>query len=634
MSFKEPDILPSNSFNGINPEGLLTMIYLDLRNIFQIIGDLIKKFWLLVVLILLIFIIIKATVFVTESGYIDLYENPITHDIETYDRPGIHWKIPLSSVTRYKQVWIVDFGTGFGGQQIRQDKSPIQLRFADSYTANISATFRYKLPNNRDLLETIHKDFTTHKKLVDALLIPISRDVMVTTATQYTGEEFFQGGLNQFRMALEDQLQNGIYKTKRQKVEINSRDTLMIGQDGYSGQKITNLKVWKTVPITNAKGEIERLEKKSLVSYGIEVIQVTLGVPEPEPELEQLLTDKKEFDRVSNKKSEELAMVLDDQKIKLANIEKEKQTQLATIEKDKTIYLANIGKEQELKLAQKAEELALIKEDQKIQLANKAKELVVMQKQLELVLADQDIQKTAKETELAISVTIAKAEEEEKLAIDLATIKARKDEELFVAKAEQEIQLANKAKELAIVQETRNIELAEKAKEFAIIEETKKIQLANKARELAIVEANQKLQIAQKSKELAIVQAEQKIKIAEKELELVTSQAELDIQKANLEAAQFEAKAIVEKGKAEAEILKAKYEARVSDIYLAEIQRDIAAIIYPNLKDINITMPHNIVSLGQSDNKLQTNLDVLSSFANIGIMDSLEKKAIASAKAE
>ena len=97
MSFKEPDILPSNSFNETNQEGLLTLIYLDLRNIFQIIGDLIKKFWLLVVLIILIFIIIKATVFVTESGYIDLYENPITHDIETYDRPLlrllIRWQI-------------------------------------------------------------------------------------------------------------------------------------------------------------------------------------------------------------------------------------------------------------------------------------------------------------------------------------------------------------------------------------------------------------------------------------------------------------------------------------------------------------------------------------------------------------
>ena len=36
----------------------------------------------------------------------------------------------------------------------------------------------------------------------------------VITATQYTGEEFFQGGLNQFKTQLADQLQNGIYLTE------------------------------------------------------------------------------------------------------------------------------------------------------------------------------------------------------------------------------------------------------------------------------------------------------------------------------------------------------------------------------------------------------------------------------------
>jgi len=39
-------------------------------------------------------------------------------------------------------------------------------------------------------------------------------------------------------------------------------------------------------------------------------------------------------------------------------------------------------------------------------------------------------------------------------------------------------------------------------------------------------------------------------------------------------------------------------------------------------------MPRNIVNLGGQDNKLQTNLDVLSSFATIGVMEGLEKKAL------
>jgi len=40
-------------------------------------------------------------------------------------------------------------------------------------------------------------------------------------------------------------------------------------------------------------------------------------------------------------------------------------------------------------------------------------------------------------------------------------------------------------------------------------------------------------------------------------------------------------------------------------------------------------MPHNIVNLGESDgNNLQTNLDVLSSFATMNVMEEMEKKAV------
>ena len=54
----------------------------------------------------------------------------------------------------------------------------------------------------------------------------------------------------------------------------------------------------------------------------------------------------------------------------------------------------------------------------------------------------------------------------------------------------------------------------------------------------------------------------------------------------------------------------------------------IAAIIYPNLRGIQVTMPHNVINLGGKTDKLPTNLDVLSSFATIGVMEGLERKAL------
>ena len=629
--------------------------------------------------------------FMTHSGYIYFYDNILDGKIEIYqyryryirlldgkreveEEPGIHFKVPFSQVTRYQQVLNVDFGTGYAGEQ------SIELRFADSYTATIPATFRYKLPRSNNNLERIHRDFTSQEKLEDAMLIPVSRDVMVITARQYTGEEFFQGGLNQFRVDLEDQLQHGIYQTERKQVDVRQRDLAAFGyKEDSMPQKTTSLKVWKTVPIKGMDGQILRLEKNSLLDYGIDVIQVTLGVPVPGAELEQLQADKKRFDRVANEKAEELALIMDEQRIQLANIRKEGSTQSAHIEKELKIQLAREAKDEKIQLAQKAkalallekdkvlhiaqkeEVLALVHEDRKIQLAKEDKKMAIelattqAKKEEELLVAQENQKIHLANLETQTKMNLAKKAEDlaivaEMKKIQLADVDKDKATQLARIEKEKEMKLAQKAEELAIVEEMekiqlanvekeKEIQLAQKEKEFSIIQEEQKIQLANVEKDkqvqlanqlkmLALVQEEQKIQLAQKAKDLAIVEAETKVQLAQKSEELALAQEDHKIQQAKFESAQFEAKIFREKGLAEADVLKAKYAARISEMYIAEIQKEIAAIIYPNLKGVNVTMPRNIVNLGGQDNKLQTNLDVLSSFATIGVMEGLEKKAL------
>ncbi len=463
--------------------------------------NLMKKFFGIVFLIIA-FILLKYSVFLTEAGYIYHYQDMLTGKIEVYDEPGIHFRIPFSfRVTRYAQVWTVNFGSPYGGLQIRQ-KGAITLRFADTYTAKNPATFRYKLPRNKEKIKMIHRDFREFQELIDSLLIKTARDVVVNTATQYTGEEFFLGGFNEFKTALDDQLRNGIYKTERKQVEIEQMTLAPIGLDQEESTQLHKAKtlIWKTVPIIGSDGKVVRLENP-LDAYGIEVVYIALGEPVPETQLEELLSDKKRL----------------------------------VAERIKTVQ------EQET-----------------------AKEL-------------------AKTVQLRAEIDRTKAKQE-----------------------------ALKVKEMAVIAKQREVEVAEKQKEKEIID-------YEKIKALAVID---------KEKELAIAQAEFNIEKVKKEKELMMAQAELDIQKAEFEAAQFEAKAIREMGIANADVLEAKYKALVPDIYLAEIQRDIANIIYPNLKGIQVTMPRNIVNLGDQANKLQTNLDVLSSFATIGVMEGLERKAL------
>ena len=612
-----------------------------------------KKFVLIVVLISLMVFIASDAFFMTKAGYIAIYENPRSEKVEVYMTPGFHSKVPFFPVTRYKHVWIVDFGTGYAGIQLRERKSPIELTFADTYKAKVPATFRYKLPTSKDRIKAIHQDFTSFDLLIDALLIPISRDVMVSTAALYTGEEFFQGGVSQFKAVLEDQIQNGTYKTKL----INIQQEKLADKNAQESLSIAQVKL-KTVLIRNEKGKIERLQTKSISDYGIELKQVTLGVPVPEAELALLLADKKRMAMATIKKADELTLIQENQKIQLAKFMKDEIIQLAKTKRDVKIQLAdidrnekieqantkkaekiqlvNVERETKIKLAKKAEKLALMHDEEKIQLANVEKEkkikLARKAEELALVKEIEKIQLAHEEKEKKIKL-VKKAEE-------LALVKETEKIQLANVEKNKKIKLAQKAEELALVKEIEKVQLAnveketkikraKKTEKLILVQDEQKVQVAEEAKNLAIVQEKQKVQEAEKVKDLAITLAETQIRMAKKQEELAIAQAALKIQKANFEAMQFEAKAILEKGNARAGVLKAEYLARIPEIYHAEIKKEIAEIIYSNLKGVNVTMPHNIVNFGEAGgNNLQTNLDILSSFATINVMEGMEKKAL------
>ncbi|MCV5647689.1 SPFH domain-containing protein, partial [Escherichia coli] len=86
-----------------------------------------------------------------------------------------------------------------------------------------------KLSNDPEAVKKMHKEFRNNSNLIDALLVKNARNVTVITATQYTGEEFFQGGLNQFKSKLGDQLREGIYLTERRQVEVEELDLAPVG---------------------------------------------------------------------------------------------------------------------------------------------------------------------------------------------------------------------------------------------------------------------------------------------------------------------------------------------------------------------------------------------------------------------
>jgi len=426
----------------------------------------------------------RNSVIMTDAGMTYVVQNQLTGELTVYTEPGLHGRVPFfSSVTPYKQVITASF----------DDRSAVTARFADTYVGKIPVTFRFKLPTTSESVRKMHKEFRSEENLVNSLLMRNAANVTVITATQYTGEEFFQGGLNQYKSQLSDQLQNGIYMTERKQVEVEQTDLAPVGADvgadgmkgrGSHGPTLVKAKqlVWKTVPIFDSNGQLQRSENP-LAQYGIEVTQVLIGDPKPEENLDRLLMDKKRL----------------------------------VAERIKTVQ------EQETSKAQARTE------------------------QLK-----KEIQRT------------------------------------------KEVQDAQRQKELVVIANQRDVEVAKQVAERETIEQ-------------------------RKLQDLAVIQ---------KEKEFAMAKAELGIQKANADAATYAAQAIAAKGKAEADVLAAQYRAKAQnkDIFLAETQRDIAQTMYANLKDFRIEMPHNVVvgaggAGGGGAGKLPSNLDIITSYSALGVME-------------
>ena len=134
------------------------------------------------------------------------------------------------------------------------------------------------------------------------------------------------------------------------------------------------------------------------------------------------------------------------------------------------------------------------------------------------------------------------------------------------------------------IERSRAVSDAQREKELAIIKEQRNVEVAKQVAEKERVEQ-------MKLKELAVI---------DKTKELEIARANMEIYKADSEAALYEAKAIRAKGEAEAAVTAAKYKALGAnkEIYLAEVRRDTAKLLYENLQGFKVEMPKNYINGG------------------------------------
>jgi len=355
--------------------------------------------------------------FQTKAGYTYHYQNTLFGTEDVYFTPDVHFKIPIfSSIEEYKQVLTVSYGSNSQAAILAALKkgntisaAMVKVLFADTYTADLPGTFRFKLPSTRDEFLTLHHDFRSFDNLVSSLVEKTSMDVLINTATQYTGEEFFLGAINQFKAAVLDQLRKGVYVTDRRKVEVDETGLTPVGLGQEDSNKLSKQKklVWKTVPLTDDKGKYLRQENP-LAQYGISTMQFTMGRPIPEPQLDTLLIDKKTLvaDRIKTVQQQETAK----EQAKTAQLMEEIDRTKAKQSALKTKELSVIAIQQQVEEAEKQADkekveynktkaLQLILKQQELEVAEFDKKTIAVKKSKDLAnaKADRDIQEQAYE---------------------------------------------------------------------------------------------------------------------------------------------------------------------------------------------------------------------------------------------
>lgn len=318
---------------------------------------------------LLAIITMYSSVFYAEGGEFIRKQDP-SGGHEWILTQGLHFKTPfVSRLDRFTQMVTIDMAAG-EDEAASVDRDPLSVKFSDTYSGTMQTSWRFSLPANPDLLEKIYQATKSQKSLSQNTLLRYAQNLLTYTGNQFLGEDFMQGGQNEFLTRLYYQAEHGLYQTKRVKKAVVSEASYVSKEDQESGKtdKTADSFVWMVEilldanqnPITSAKDNL-------LGELGIGVDMISIVDFTPDIDLNKFMDEKK-------KRIRDRSGIVEEQRN-----EKEKAI---------TAQLKGDRERIEARAVQlQAKDAAVIAEEQKVEVAKQQKALAVVNKQRELEIA-------------------------------------------------------------------------------------------------------------------------------------------------------------------------------------------------------------------------------------------------------
>jgi hypothetical protein len=296
-----------------------------------------------------------------KAGYCQVKQAFITGKMSTRMTPG--WYLQLNGqIFTYKQVATVGFGDEKGEGSADIDAVPVI--FNDGSKAKISGLVRIKLPATHEGLLDLKNEYAGgYEHFIRSGVVPVVKNSIKLSANLRSAQDAYTT-LALFQQAVEDQLRNGIYKT-RSDVRVIVRST---------GEK-EKIRLTEIV-MDSATGDPVR-ETHRLQELGCELTECVVHIPAFDSLVETMIAKRKEE-----------AMLTELAKQQAIRAQQEKIT---AEEKGKAAVMTVQYEKEQVKIAavveaRKDKEVAELNAQKELEVAKLQRSAAVEQKQREILL--------------------------------------------------------------------------------------------------------------------------------------------------------------------------------------------------------------------------------------------------------
>src|SRR3990167_328522 len=216
-------------------------------------------------------------------------QSPVSGKLNWYTQAGIKWQ-GFGKVTNYSKLDMYEFA--------------IPVRFNDGGHGTIVGSLNYELPLDAENLTQIHQKYGSQEAIQKALVETVTNKCVYMTGPLMSSKESYAEKRTSLILYIEDQIQNGVYKTTQR--DVKTRDPIT-GAD-------------KTVAVVeivkNDKGLSARQEEAVLNGYGINTSNFAVTKLDYEDAVEnqikaqQELTMKVQTAVASSKEAEQRAITV------------------------------------------------------------------------------------------------------------------------------------------------------------------------------------------------------------------------------------------------------------------------------------------------------------------------------------